>query len=67
VTTPALAGKEGLKVTAVLYDGGEPARNQPRYAAERSDDMGCCPMLVGLQIGQHVVAITLTIRMCIWR
>jgi hypothetical protein len=31
VTTPALAGKEGLKVTAVLYDGGEPARNQPRY------------------------------------
>ncbi len=29
-TTSSLAGKEGLKITAVLYEGGEPARNEPR-------------------------------------
>jgi len=29
-TTSSLAGKEGLKITAVLYDGGKAARDEPR-------------------------------------
>lgn len=40
VTTPALEGKEGLKITAVLYDGGEPARNEPRLLGTTENALG---------------------------